>query len=130
MEYEDLNKGKKRRLCSELYFCYIHKVVNVIIDRPLNSYHPKHNFKYEVNYGFIPDTKAADGEEIDVYVLGVNKPLKKYQGICIAIIHRLNDDDDKLIVVPKNSDLNDFTDQKIKEITDFQEQYFKSVIVR
>jgi inorganic pyrophosphatase len=48
----------------------------------------------------VPDTKAPDGEEIDAYFLGIDKPVKKAQGKCIAIIHRLNDDDDKLVVVP------------------------------
>lgn len=130
MKCNNSNKLNKRCICKQLYFCYINKVVDIIIDRPSDSYHSKHNFRYEVNYGFVPNTKAADGEEIDAYVLGVNRPLKKYKGVCIAIIHRINDDDDKLIVVPQDSDLNTFTDKKIKELTHFQEQYFTSVIVR
>ena len=30
---------------------YINQIVNVEIDRPLNSKHPKHGFVYSVNYG-------------------------------------------------------------------------------
>ncbi|MAG44770.1 inorganic pyrophosphatase [bacterium] len=125
-----MNNLTKNKACDQLYLSYLNKVVEVKIDRPLNSLHPKHGFKYNVNYGFVPKTKASDGEEIDAYVLGINKPLKNYKGKCIAIIHRLNDLDDKLVVVPENSNIDNFTDKKIQEQTYFQEQYFESVIIR
>jgi len=77
---------------------FIGQKVNVVIDRPLGSKHPKHDFTYEVNYGYIPNTKSADGEELDVYVLGVDTPITETKGVCIAVIRRTDDDDDKLIV--------------------------------
>src|SRR3972149_963238 len=80
---------------------FLGKEVEVIIDRPLGSKHPKHGFLYEVNYGYIPNTVSPDGEELDAYYLGVDKPLKTAKGQCIAIIKRTNDNDNKLIVVPK-----------------------------
>ncbi len=97
------------------------------MDRPLGSTHPKHGFEYPVNYGFIPGTEAPDGEELDAYVLGPDEPLKTFEGRCIAIIHRLNDNDDKLIVC---EDGKEFDDEKIRELTNFQEQWFESEIVR
>jgi len=106
---------------------YLKKEVTVIIDRPLGSKHPKHEFIYEVNYGYVPDTKSPDGEELDVYYLGVNKPIKKARGICIAIIHRTNDNDDKLVIVPRGSKLSD---KEIKKQTNFQEKWFKHIIIR
>jgi inorganic pyrophosphatase len=39
-------------------------------------------------------------EELDAYILGVFEPLEVFRGKCIAVINRLNDNDDKLIVVP------------------------------
>lgn len=107
---------------------YINKVVKVKIDRPLGSLHPKHGFKYDVNYGFIPDTKNTDGEEIDAYVLGVDKPLEEFEGKCVAVVHRTNDDDDKLVVIPQ--EMSGVSDEEIKNQTNFQEQFFKSVIIR
>lgn len=95
--------------------------------RPLGSKHPKHSFTYEVNYGYIPNTKSADGEELDAYVLGVDKPLTEIKGICIAVIRRIDDDDDKLIVTPNGED---FSDAEIKKLTEFQEKWFKHVILR
>ncbi|KKP91881.1 MAG: Inorganic pyrophosphatase [Parcubacteria group bacterium GW2011_GWA2_36_10] len=111
-----------------VYKSYLGKKVDVVIERPLGSSHPKHGFKYEVNYGYVPDTLAPDGEEIDVYVLGVDKPLKKFSGQCIAIIHRLNDDDDKLVVV--SEDALKMSDEEILKLTKFQERWFQSIIIR
>ena len=109
------------------YDDYLNKNITVEIDRPMGSKHPKHGFIYPVNYGFVPNTISDDGEEIDCYVLGIFEPVETYTGKCIAIIHRLNDNDDKLIIVPEDSN---FSDDAIRALTDFQEHYFESVIIR
>ncbi len=106
---------------------YLNQTVDVDIDRPLGTKHPKHGYIYPVNYGFVPGTKAPDGAELDAYVLGIDKPLETYNGRCIAIIHRLDDEDDKLIICSKGAN---FSDEEIRKYTNFQEQWFKSVIVR
>ncbi|MFA6415814.1 MAG: DNA adenine methylase [Candidatus Paceibacterota bacterium] len=87
----------------------------------------KHDFVYEVNYGFISGVKAPDGKELDAYYLGVNEPLEKAKGEVVAIIHRTNDDDDKLVVVPDGVVL---TDEEIKQQVHFQEQWFESIVIR
>lgn len=106
---------------------YLGKTVSIRIDRQLGSKHPKHGFVYELNYGFVPDTVSPDGEELDAYLLGVDAPVETFTGRCIAVIHRTDDDDDKLIVVPEGKD---FSDDDIRTLTHFQEQFFKSGIVR
>ncbi len=106
---------------------YIGNTVKVKIDRPLNSKHPKHNFVYQLNYGFVPNTISGDGEELDCYVLGIDKAIENFEGKCIAVIHRTNDNDDKLIVVPEGKN---YTDEEIRELTNFQEQYFESEIIK
>jgi len=110
------------------YTSYLGKVVKVIMDRPIGSNHPKYGFRYEVNYGYIPNTQAPDGKEIDAYILGVDYPSENFEGKCVAIIHRTNDNDDKLVVIPK--DIDDISDDEILKQTNFQEQFFKSVIIR
>jgi inorganic pyrophosphatase len=107
---------------------YIGKEVEVVIDRPLHSRHPKHGFEYKLNYGYVPDTTAPDGEEIDAYVLGINESIETFIGICIAVIHRTNDSDDKLIAVLDEQ--KNITDGEIRSATHFQEQFFKSEIIR
>jgi inorganic pyrophosphatase len=79
---------------------FIGRRVTVTIDRPLGSRHPEHGFLYETNYGYVPGVAAADGEDLDTYVIGIAEPADRYDGECIAVIHRLDDVEDKLVVVP------------------------------
>ena len=72
---------------------FLDKYLQVKIDRPLGSKHPKYDSIYPINYEFIPNTLSGDGEELDCYILGVFEPLDSFNGKCIAVIHRLNDDD-------------------------------------
>ncbi len=106
---------------------YLGKTVKVEMDRPLGTKHPKHGFVYMVNYGFIPNTVSGDGEELDAYLLGEFDPVKKAEGKVIAIIHRTNDDDDKLVV---SKDGKDYSDDAIRALTEFQERFFESIIIR
>lgn len=106
---------------------FLGKNVKVKIDRPLGSNHPKNGQIYPVNYGFVPETTAPDGEELDCYVLGIFDPIEEFEGKCIAIIHRTNDDDDKLIIVPKEKN---YSNEQIEALTEFQEQYFTHEIWR
>ena len=106
---------------------YIGRTIDIKIDRPFGSKHPKHGFIYPVNYGFIPNTVSGDGEELDCYLLGVFEPVEQYKGKCIAIIHRTNDNDDKLVIVPNDKN---YSDDAIEALTEFQEQYFKHIIIR
>ena len=100
----------------------IGKIVKVIVDRPLGSYHPTHkNIFYSVNYGYISDIMAGDGEEQDVYILAVDVPLTEFTGKVIAIIHRKNDNENKWIVVPENLMLSK---EEILKAVDFQEKHF------
>lgn len=106
---------------------FLNKIITVKIDRPLGSKHPKHNYIYTLNYGFVPNTISGDNEEIDCYVLGIHDPIDTFTGKCIAIIHRLNDNDDKLIITSEDKN---FADSEIRVLTDFQEKFFKSEIIR
>ncbi len=106
---------------------YLGKLVTVKIDRPLGTKHHKHGFVYETNYGFIPNTLSGDGEELDAYILGVDNPLEEFEGKCIAVVERTNDNDDKLIVVPEGVN---FSDEEIEKQVAFQEKWFSHIIIR
>lgn len=105
---------------------YLGKTVHIKIDRPINSVHPKHaDIIYPVNYGFIPNVIGGDGEELDVYLLGVDVPVEEYTARIIGIVHRRNDVEDKLVAAP---DGKTFTKEEIQKAVHFQEQYYESEI--
>lgn len=106
---------------------FLHKTVTITVGRKLGTKHPKHGFEYQLNYGFIQGVKAPDGEDLDAYVIGVEESVDTFKGMCIAIIHRKDDDDDKLVVAPVGEN---YTNSEILEMTHFQEQWFDSEILR
>lgn len=100
----------------------IGQIIKVTIDRPLGSFHPNHpDIYYPVNYGYVEGIIAPDGEEQDVYVLGVDEPLKEFTGRVIAVIHRFDDVEEKWVVAPDNMT---FTREEIMELVIFQERFF------
>jgi len=105
----------------------IGKIFTVTIDRPIGSEHPKRiNIKYPINYGYIEGIIAPDCEEQDVYILGIDYPLKQFTGKIIAIIHRLNDVEDKWVMAANDKK---YSEAEIKRLTYFQEQFYKSIII-
>lgn len=105
----------------------IGRTVTVTVDRPLGSYHPKHkDIYYLINYGYIEAIIAPDGEEQDVYILGVDKPVDQFTGRIIVIVHRNDDVEEKWVAVPEDMT---FTKEDIMEQIEFQEQYFDSEVV-
>lgn len=106
---------------------YLGKVLKVKIDRPLWTRHPEYGFIYPINYWYIPNTISWDWQEIDAYILGIYNPVNEFEWKCIAIIKRLNDNEDKLIIAPENFS---FTNQQIISLTEFQEKFFDIKLIR
>ncbi len=104
---------------------WIGKTIEVVIDRPLHSVHPRDpDIRYELNYGYVPGTIAPDGSEIDVYVLGAEEPLERCRARVIAIIRRRKDVEDKLVAVLAG----DWDEESIAKVTAFQEEFWDSWI--
>lgn len=109
---------------------YIGKTVTVTMDRPIGAVHPKHpDIIYPINYGYIDGIIAGDGEEQDVYVLGVDKPVDSAECVIVAVIMRENDNEDKWVGVPKELVGGELCYEcNIVHNTHFQEQYYKSEV--
>ena len=100
----------------------IGKTVKVIVDRPKGSFHPQYkDIIYPLNYGYVEGVLAKDGEEQDVYVMVLDRSTMNFEGEVIAIIHRMNDVEDKWVVSPKGVS---FTKKEFIEATGFQEKFF------
>ena len=98
------------------------KPVNCRIDRPLGSTHPKFpEIIYPVNYGYVEGVIAGDGSEQDIYLLGIDEPVEEYSGHVVAVYHRLNDNEDKWIVIPSGYEI---TEEEILRQISFQERFF------
>ena len=106
---------------------YLGKTIEIKIDRPIGYVHKKENYSltYPINYGYIPNVIGGDGEELDVYLLGVDNPVNEYIGKIIGIVHRENDVEDKLVMAPEGVI---FTQNEVAEQVHFQEQYYKTTI--
>ena len=107
---------------------YLGKTVTVEIDRPIGHVHVTKGItlRYTVNYGFLPGITGGDGEEQDVYVLGVSERLERFTGTVIAAIRRSDDNEDKLVAAP---DGMSFCIDEIVRAVEFVEKYFDSTVV-
>ena len=86
----------ERKALAHSFLC---KTVHIEIDRPIGYVHQKETYSltYPINYGYIPGVLGGDGEEMDVYLLGVDVPVNEFDAHIIAIVHRENDVEDKLV---------------------------------
>ncbi|MCQ2485946.1 MAG: NUDIX domain-containing protein [Clostridia bacterium] len=106
---------------------YIGRAVYVKIDRPVGYIHQKErcSLTYPINYGYIPGIAGGDGEELDVYLLGVKEPVQEYTAKIIGAAYRRNDVEDKLIAAPFGMD---YTVDEVCEAISFQEQWYDTDI--
>lgn len=104
------------------------KKIIVKIDRPI-GYVDEYGNRYPINYGYVPDLIAGDGEEQDVYILSTleenQQPLTEFVGKLIATIHRKDDVEDKWVATTIKEN---FTAEEIMTRVSFMEQYFDSWI--
>ncbi len=104
---------------------YLGQIVDIEIDRPVGYIHRKgaKTLYYPINYGYIPGVLGGDGEELDVFLLGVAEPVETYRGRIIGIVLRADDVEDKLIMAPEGMH---FTVAEMTEAVAFQEMYYDS----
>ena len=103
------------------------KTVDVVIDRPIGHTHVTKGITlhYTINYGYLPGITGGDGEEQDVYILGVKEPLEHFTGRIIAAVFRADDNEDKLVAAPEGME---FHQAQIAEEIHFVEKYFDSKV--
>ena len=111
----------------ELVEGYLGKEVTIEIDRPIGYVHHKgeKTLTYPINYGFIPNVLGGDGEELDVFLIGVAEPVDSFTGHIIGIVYRADDVEDKLVMAPLGKT---FTAEEIAHAVYFQEKYYKTTI--
>lgn len=107
---------------------HLGKTVRIEIDRPIGYVHTKgeKTLVYPINYGYIPGVLGGDGEELDVYLLGVSGAVSEYTCKIIGAVIRKNDVEDKLIAAPEGMS---FSEEEMYSAIYFQERYYDSFTV-
>ena len=103
---------------------YLGKRIRIIIDRPIGYKHD--DIIYEVNYGYFSSLTALDGMFQDAYVLDEEAIVEECRGKVIAIVHRFDDIEDKLVISTKNIT---YSVEEIEKTIAFQERFFKHEII-
>ena len=106
---------------------YLGQTVTIDIDRPIGYIHHKgeKTLVYPINYGYIPGVLGGDGEELDVFLMGVDHPVQTYTGVIIGIVYRADDVEDKLVMAPEGVT---YPADEIARAVRFQEKYYHTTI--
>ena len=106
---------------------YLGKIVTIEIDRPIGYVHIKgeKTLIYPINYGYIPGVLGGDGEELDVYLMGVDHEVSSYTGRIIGIVYRADDVEDKLIMAPMGEE---YSARDMARAVYFQEKYYHTTV--
>ena len=106
---------------------YLGKTVTIGIDRPIGYVHHKgeKTLVYPINYGYIPGVLGGDEEELDVFLVGVDAPVREFTGRIIGIAYRADDVEDKLVMAPEGAV---FTAEQMAVAVQFQEKYYHTTI--
>ena len=127
MGYGNTEVFLSRQERENLIQSYLGKTVSVTVDRPVGFHHVTKgiHLDYTINYGFLPGVTGGDGEEQDVYILGVAEPLEVFTGRIIGVVRRYDDNEDKFIAAPEGMT---FTTEQMRQQIQFVEKYFDSTV--
>lgn len=121
-----LRKGQQMEKQPSIY-SILGQTVTVTINRPIGSILMLQPLlTYLVNYGYVASLLLADASPVEAYVIGVDRPLKSFEGKVVALIKRYNLNDYKLVVGPINTR---FTKNAIRKLTHFQEQFHQALYI-
>ena len=115
------------QLCKATVWSFLGKNIHIEIDRPVGHVHQKERYSltYPLNYGYLPGVTGGDGEDLDVYLLGVTAPVREADCRVIGVVHWKNDAEDKLIAAPPGME---FTKAEMAQAVRFQEQWYDTEI--
>lgn len=94
------------------------KFVKVRVTSPMNSFNNRFGFKYKLNYGIIEGCKTRRNTVQCAYIMGINHPVRNFDGRVIASIKRHSGKGIVWVVAPKSTR---FIVNDIREAVDFAE---------
>lgn len=94
------------------------KFVRVRVTSPMHSYNKRFGFKYKLNYGIVEGGKAQKNSVMSAYIMGINHPVRNFDGRVVAILRRNGGRGVVLVVAPKSTR---FIINDIRRAIDFAE---------
>lgn len=79
------------------------KFTRIKITNPVGSLNRQFGYTYKLNYGILEGRRQFDHRFCGAYILGVNHPVRNFDGRVIAIIHRNGEKKGILVVAPKSA---------------------------
>jgi inorganic pyrophosphatase len=99
----------------------IGKKIDVIVNHPMGSRYLR-GLIYPVNYGIVNESSVS----LEAYILGEFKPIKEFTGRVIAVIHRKDIFENKLVVARSTQK---YSKEAIIGLTEFQERFYDSEVI-
>ena len=94
------------------------KMVRVKVTKPCNFFDARTGVRYIVNYGIAEVHNEKKNFVLGAYILGVNHPVRVFEGKIIAILHQNGSSKSVLVVAPKNMRRIDY---EIRDVLEFAE---------
>ena len=94
------------------------KFVKVRVTSPMHSFNNRFGFKYKLNYGVIDSFKSNKRSVQGAYIMGINHPVRNFDGRVIAVIKRQSCRGMAWVVAPKSTR---FIINDIKQAIEFAE---------
>lgn len=79
------------------------KFVKVRVTSPMYSYNKRFGFKYQLNYGIMEGCKARKNTVQFAYIMGINHPVRNFDGRVIAVVRRHGGKGVVWVVAPKST---------------------------
>lgn len=97
------------------------KYVRIKIVRPVGAKHPRFPLTYRLNYGYAQGVTGISGEAQGVYIMGIDHPVREFDGRIIAIVRRKRHKGIVWVAAPKS---RHFIVNEICDAIDFAEGYY------
>lgn len=92
--------------------------VKVRVTSPINTFNKRFGYKYRLNYGIIEGNKTVKNVVQGAYIMGINHPVRNFDGRVIASIRRFGGRNPVWVVAPKSTR---YIVHDIKKAIDFAE---------
>lgn len=94
------------------------KIVRVKVTKPCNYYELRTGVRYIINYGLAEIQNEKKNFVLGAYILGVNHPVRVFEGKVIAVLRYNATKRSVLVVAPKNMRRIDY---EIRDVLEFNE---------